>query len=335
MSVSVFCKFKYIIIFSPSCPENHMILTFFHIWDLQVSPTQSLVTSVMFRPSLEALQLRMGTDHTPKPYFHPLFEFHAPINVKIMRFTQVDNISVLETIGLAVSNAVNLEELSIWADEDKGLTLDSLFDSWKGTCAYNLASLDIRGFHGLGAAPQSLWDRLSPLNLQDLTLQLVGDLQSTKCIEFWEESLKAGLRPMKLSSNLVTPGLTQFIASFSGLKVFSILSSDGPPAELLLPLLQALQTQHSTTLKALAICPQGHLAEYTLDDSIISQLSAGFPEIEELRFGLSQPSTVSRFLSNSRHFLSILLTASSLRKQYMLPCAVPNLEFSISYLGTH
>lgn len=275
---------------------------------MQVSPTQLLVTSVMFRPSLEALQLRMGTDHTPKPYFHPLLEFHAPINVKRMRFTQVDNISVLETIGLAISNAANLEELSIWADEDMGLTLDSLFDSWEGACAFNLVCLDIRGFHGLGTAPQSLWDRLSPFNLQELTLQLVGDLQSTKCDEFWEHSFKAGLRPLQLSTNVVTPGLAQFIASFSGLKTFNVLPSDGPPAELLLPLLQALQAQHFTTLKALAICPQGHLAEYTLDNSIVAQLSAGFPEIEELRIGLSQLSTVSRLPANSRHFLSILLT---------------------------
>ena len=273
---------------------------------MQVSPTQLLVTSVMFRPSLEALQLRMGPKHTPKPYFHPLFEFHAPINVKIMRFTQVDDISVLETIGLAVSNAANLEELSIWVDGDIGLTLDSLFDSWKGTCAYNLASLDIRGFYGLGAAPQSLWDRLSPTNLRELTLQLVGNLQSTKCVEFWEQSFKAGLRPLQLSSNLVTPVLTQFIASFSGLKTFDILPSDSPPAEPLLPLLQALQEQHSMTLEALAICPQGH--EYILDNNIVTRLSAGFPGLEELRFGSSQLSTVSRLLANSRHFLSILLT---------------------------
>lgn len=273
----------------------------------------------MFRPSLEALQLRMGTDHTPKSYFHPLFEFHAPINVKRMRFTQVDNISVLKTIGLAVSNSVNLEELSIWADEDVELSLDSFFDSWKGTCAYNLASLDMRGFYGLGTAPQSLWDRLSPFNLRELTLQLVGDLQSTKCVKFWEQSFKSGLRPLQLSSNLVTPGLTQFIASFSGLKTFNILPSDGAPAELLLPLIQSLQEQHSTTLKALAICPQGHLAEYTLDNSIVTRLSAGFPEIEELRFGLSQLSTVSIFLTNLRHLLSILLTTLSLSKQYMLP----------------
>lgn len=263
---------------------------------MQMSPTQLLVTSVMFQPNLEVLQLRMGTDHTPKPYFHPFLEFHAPINVKVMRFTQVDNIGVLESIGLAVSNAVNLEELRIWADEDIGLTLDSLFDNWKGTCAFNLSRLEIRGFYGLGAAPQSLWDRLSPSNLQELTLQLAGDLQSTKCIEFWEQSSKAGLRPLHLSSNLVTPGLTQFISSFSGLMTLNLLPSDSPPAELLLPLIQALQEQHSTTLKILAICPQGGLAEYTLDNSIVAQLSAGFPELEELRFGLSQLSPVSIYI---------------------------------------
>ena len=237
-----------------------------------------------------------------------------------MRFTQVDNISVLETIGLAVSNAANLEELSIWADEDMELTLNSLFESWKDTCAINLVSLDIRGFYGLGVAPQLLWDRLSPFNLRELTLQLVGDFQSTKCVEFWEQSLKAGLRPLQLSTNLVTQGLTQFIASFSGLKTFNILPSDSPPAEPLLPLLQALQEQHSMTLKVLAICTQGHLAEYTFDNNIVTQLSVGFPEIEELRFGLSHLSTVSRLLANSRYFLCILLTTLlSLSKQYMLP----------------
>lgn len=277
---------------------------------MQVSPTQLLVTSVMFRPSLETLQLRLGTDDTPKPYFHPLFEFHAPINVRTMRLIQVDNNSILESIGLAISKATKLQELSIWADEDSSLTLDSLFGSWKGKCAFQLISLDIRGFDGLGTAPQSLWDRMSPFKLRELTLQLKGNFQSAKCIEFWEQSFKAGLRPVWLSTNLVTPGLTQFIASCSGLEMFNILPSDSSPAEPLLPLIQALREQHSATLKALAICPQGHPADYTFDNSMVTRLSADFPEIEELRFGLSQQSTVSRLLANLRHFLSILLTTS-------------------------
>lgn len=261
---------------------------------MQISPTQLLVTSVMFQPKLETLQLRMSTDHTPKPYFHPLFEFHTPINMKIMRFLQVDKSSVLRTIGLAVSNAANLEELSIWADEDKRLTLVPLFDSWQSTFAYCLTSLDIRGFCSFGAATaQLLWDRISPLYLRELTLQLGGDFRITDGNEFWEESFKAGLRPLHLSSNLLNTGLTQFIAAFSGLRTFNILPSDNPPAELLLSVLQALQTQHSATLKVLAICPQGHGTEYTLDSNIVSRISTAFPEIEELRFGLSQLSTVS------------------------------------------
>ena len=77
------------------------------------------------------------------------------------------------------------------------------------------------------------------------------------------------------------PGLTKFIASFSGLKTFNILPSDSPPAEPLLPLLQALQEQHSMTLKAFTICLQGH-QEFTLNNNIATQLSAGFPELEEL-----------------------------------------------------
>lgn len=261
--------------------------------------TQALVTSIMERPSLEFIQLRLGTNSTPKPFFHPTFEFHQPTNVKVMRFVQVNDPAVLRSISLAVSRAVHLQELSIQADSDSRLSLDSLLASCNGRYAFQLHILDLRGFDGLGMTPRSFWDTLSPSNIRELILQLGEKAQLTECAEFWNELIKAGLRPRLLSSNMALPGLKDFLLSFTGLEVFSITPpSPSSLIEPLLPLLQALQERHSATIKALAINPNDNSADYTLDIDTIGQLSAAFPGIEELRFGLVHPNLVSRLPAN-------------------------------------
>lgn len=137
---------------------------------------------------------------------------------------------------------------------------------------------------------------------EDITivcLSIGGKAQLTERADFWNELIKAGLRPRLLSSNMAIPGLKDFLLSFAGLEVFSIT----PPSSLSLIeplslLLQALQDRHSATIKALAININDNSADYTLDIDTIGQLSAAFPGIEELRFGLVHPNLVSIFPTN-------------------------------------
>lgn len=261
--------------------------------------TQTLVTSVMERPDLEYIQLRLGTDSTPKPFFHPTLEFYQPIGVKVMRFVQINDPAVLRSISLAISRAVNLQELHVQADPDSRLSLDSLLASCNGRCAFQLRSLDLQGIDAIDMTARSLWDTFSPLKLRELTLQLGKKDQLTECTDFWEESMKVGLRPRRLSTNLALPGLKEFLLSFAGLEVFNITPpSPSLSIEPLLPLLQALQEKHSATIKVLAINPDGYSTDYTLDLGTIEKLSAAFPGIEELRFGLVQPSLVSKSRAN-------------------------------------
>lgn len=244
--------------------------------------------------------MRLGTDNTPKPFFHPTLEFRQPINVKVMRFVQVNDPEVLRSVSLAILRAIHLQELGIEADEDVGLSLDSLLASFSGRPVFQLRSLDLRGFVALGRmTSRSFWNTLSPSKLRDLSLHFGRTAQMTECRDFWDESIKAGLRPRRFSSNLALPGLKEFLRSFSGLEVFIITPpSSSPLIEPLPPLLQALHEKHSATIKALAIDPGGKSADYTLGLNAIEKLGVAFPEIEELRFGLVKPSLVSKSFDN-------------------------------------
>ena len=266
---------------------------------MQISLTQALLTSIMEQPSLEFIQLRLGTNCTPKPFFHPTLEFHQPANVKVMRFVQVNDPAVLQSISLAVARAVDLQELSVQADPDSRLGLDSLFASCKGRCAFRLRLLDLQGFDAIGMTPHSFWNMLSPSNIRELTLHLGEKAQLTEHVDFWNVLIKAGLRPRPLLSNMAIPGLKVFLLSFAGLEVFSIM----PPLSLSLMeplplLLQSLQDRHSAMIKALAININDNSADYTLDIDTIGQLSAAFPGIEELQFGLVHPNLVSILPTN-------------------------------------
>lgn len=64
--------------------------------------------------------------------------------------------------------------------------------------------------------------------------------------------------------------------------------------ERLLPLIQALQKQHSSTIRVLALSSNNHFDGESLDSSAIEELRAGFPAVEELRIEVQQASQVSK-----------------------------------------
>lgn len=268
------------------CPK-WIQLTKSNSWDLAVSPTQYLVTTVIFTSTIERLQLRLGTDSTPSPYFHPPLEFWPPINVRALTLIQIDDQSVLQSIGSVLRTATRLKELTMWADGDKMLPFSEVSSTWRGRVPFSLTSLDLRGFVDFGQSSCPLWNLLSPVNLRALTLHVGPYLDVADFSSFWESSVTANLRPKQLSTNLVMNGLAVFIQSFSGLEAFSITS----PSTVCVPerldlLLGALGKQHSATLKVLSIDSEGVLADHLLDDISLDQIVNQFKYIEELRLGM-------------------------------------------------
>lgn len=241
----------------------------------------------MHAPYLEALQLRLGIDSTPLPYFRPSLKFQPPINVRTLNLIQIDDEPVLRSVGAALRIATHLKELTMWADGDSMLSLSEVSSSWHGCLPFELTFLDLRGFVDLGTRPCALWNLFSPVKLMALTLHVGPEFDVADCSEFWETSVVAELRPKQLSTNLVVHGLKQFIHSFSGLEAFSITSPNVACRPEPLPLLlDALEEQHSTTLKVLSVDPQGALANHLLDDETLMQMPTRFTNIEEFRFGM-------------------------------------------------
>ncbi|KAJ5185882.1 hypothetical protein N7491_006248 [Penicillium cf. griseofulvum] len=255
-------------------------------WDLAVSPTQHLVTTVIFTPTLERVQLRLGTDSTPSPYFHPPLEFWPPINVGILTLIQIDDETVLRSIGSVLRTATRLRELTMWADGDRMLHFSEVSSTWCGQVPFKLSFLDLRGFVDLGRPSCALWSLLSPVKLRTLNLNVCPGFDLADSSEFWGISVVADLKPKQLSTNLVVHGLEGFIHSFSGLEAFSITSPAACVPEPLDLLLDALEKLHSATLKVLSIDPQGVLSKHLLDDAFLNEFANRFPNIEELRFGM-------------------------------------------------
>ncbi|KAJ5337449.1 uncharacterized protein N7506_005471 [Penicillium brevicompactum] len=260
---------------------------FKYCWDLAVSPTQHLVTTVIFTPTLEKVQLRLGTDSTPSPYFHPPLEFWPPINVRALTLIQIDDESVLRSIGSVLQTATRLRELTMWADGDRMLRFSEVSSTWCGQVPFQLTSLDLRGFVDLGRPSCALWSLLSPVKLRTLTLNVGPGFDIADLSVFWENSVVANLRPKQLTTNLVMHGLKDFIDSFSGLEAFSITSPTiACVPERLDILLEALGNLHSATLKVFSIDPQRALANHLLDDVLLDRFVNRFANIEELRIGI-------------------------------------------------
>jgi hypothetical protein len=152
-----------------------------------------------------------------------------------------------------------------------------------------LMSLDLRGFIDLGQPSCALWSLLSPAKLQALSLYVCRGCDFDDSFEFWETSTRAELRPKRLATNLVVPGLKTFLQSFSGLEAFSITSLINKfVSDPLNVLLGALEKNHSEALKFLSVDPIGALANHVFDNALLAYFTCHFPHIEELRIGMAE-----------------------------------------------
>ncbi|KAB8270375.1 hypothetical protein BDV30DRAFT_229019 [Aspergillus minisclerotigenes] len=233
---------------------------------------------------LRCLRIRMGTDCTPKPFFRPTLHLHTTVKLRVMHLTQVDNVVVLQSLGVALKDATELERLSIWADDRAELSISSLVEDWHKPAPFRLRSLDIRGFSDIGIPAKSMWAAIPPTKLRELTLELGPSLLVQDPTEFWDASVEADLRPLRLRVNLGTRGIQEFISSFSGLEAFHLVPSDTlQPMEPIRVLVDALRRHHASTLKVLGLSPFLGGSKYVLDVPDIKYLVGALPDIEELR----------------------------------------------------
>ena len=177
-----------------------------------------------FPANLEYLQLRVGTNGSPTPFFHPTLEFDRYTNLRSLSVVEVTGLESLNSVGNALFFTERLNELAISANKGSRLSLGDLFTGWTGRKTLNLRTLDLRGFASLGSPPASIWDSITPSRLEELTLEIgASDRPLEDYGEFWEAAAAAGVRLTRLETNLITGGLTRFICSFSGLEALLLL----------------------------------------------------------------------------------------------------------------
>ncbi|RAH79107.1 hypothetical protein BO86DRAFT_421049 [Aspergillus japonicus CBS 114.51] len=257
------------------------------VWDMQVSLTQYLVSNVVLRPMLRNLQLRMGTDCTPKPFFRPPLNMKLSMSLTVLSLVQVDDVDVMRSVGTAVRSATNLRELTIWADNNSGISVSTLFEGWPTHLASQLHLLDLRGFAALGVTPADFWAMLRPSKLTTVTLDFLDpDSLATTVRDFWDAGLEADFRPVRLTTDLVNNSIDGFLRAFSGLEVFHGIPIRGQTSSQMVAsesLLEVLEQQHGATLKVLGLSLPCHEDRPCSCVELLRLIATKLPQLEELR----------------------------------------------------
>ncbi|KAH8705683.1 hypothetical protein BGW36DRAFT_393226 [Talaromyces proteolyticus] len=251
------------------------------IWDAHITPTQQLISVLSLASNLKLLQLRVSTNDTPFPYFHPTLRLDGYINLRSLTLIHINTSAILHPIGNVLFSSKNLDELSLRADESRQLLFRPTFDDWAGQKVLNLKTLDLRGFVDLDSPSQPMWDYLSLVDLKILTLETTPSLLENP-ENVWG-MLTAG------KTNLVSTSLITFIASFSGLESLCLTPSLQPQATHVIPsCLACLARLHSSSLRVLSVLTRNENEEtYGLDQNCLEFISVQCALLEEFGFGLS------------------------------------------------
>lgn len=270
-------------------------------WDAQISPTQRLVSALALRAELHSVQLRLATNGTPQPYFHPLLAFEPFPKLTSLNLVQVDKAEILSSISHVLTLSPQLSELRIWADVDSELSLAALFFFQPPKTKFRLSTLDLRNFVSLNIDPHVLWDYVDTTYLSDLTLDVVGSFKPNEHVDFWNNARLAGVNLQRLSTNVITTNLANFLESYSGLRTMIIMPNGGPdPAEPLAQLLRVLTSRHADTLRVLALHPPvlgGDNPEYSLSLRTLEAIVTAFHQLSELAILIKQLVRVVEMLS--------------------------------------
>ncbi|PYH42460.1 uncharacterized protein BP01DRAFT_376146 [Aspergillus saccharolyticus JOP 1030-1] len=299
------------------------------VWDMPVALTEFLVSNLVLQPMLRRLQLRMGTDCTPKPFFRPPLTMRLSANLTVLSLVQIDDVEVMGSLGVTIRSATNLRELTIWTDNISGISLGALFEHWPTTLPSNLHLLDLRGLGALGVTPANFWATMCPKKLTTLTLEFADPGIIVPTVrDFWDAGFAAGFRPTRLTTNFADDTLGGFLEGFSGLETLQITPIKGrEPARLTASraLFEVLDRQHGATLRGLALNLPCYEYAPCACVELLDRLARTFPLLEELRirqakvdavrisfltpFPLLIPTAFTHFSSTTRAIKSALSLA--------------------------
>lgn len=292
-------------------------------WDAQVAPTQNLVSTVGIPTTLEYLQLRVGTNGSLTPFFHPAIEFHHFTNLRSLNIVEVNDRAMLSAVGNAIFMAEQLTNLTIWTNNDAELPLDGIFADWPGPKLLHLKTLDLRGFGSLGTSASTIWESVTSSHLTEFTLNIGASARPIEdYVNFWEDGAKSGVQLTRLGTNLVTESLETFIRSFSGLKVLILMPCEltSQTSQPLSSLLDTVTTEHSASLEVLSIQPQGaDDKEHLLNRTLLTALTASCTKLEEIAFGILQHEMVRSMLKPLFESSHSCFSPSFLSLEVMIP----------------
>jgi hypothetical protein len=244
---------------------------------------------------MEHLHLRLATDHTPQPYFHPILRFVDFTRLRSLILIQIDREDILTSIGKVLALPPTLMELRIWADADAQLSLSTMFAELPAPGKLSLILLDLRGFADLNSFDRPLWTVVSPTVITHLTLEIGSPFLHEEYIEFWTSASFAHVQLTHLSTNIVSSGLVDFISSFNGLSSLVILpSNQSNPVDHLQFSLKVLAAAHSETLRVLDLHPQGiDERAYLMLNEDLKAVAMTCVGLTEFAFGIQEDELVS------------------------------------------
>ena len=259
-----------------------------HSWDAQVAVTQRLMYALSQCRQLECLQLRMATNHTPRPYAHRDLTFYSYQNLRCLRLIQVDNASILRSLGCMLSVDPQLCDLALWADPDAALSLESFLLELPEHHRFSLSSLDLRGFVALYPQPALFWSIFSAASLTDLTLHVHPLLDDHSRHDFWTSARAEPLRLTRVNTNAICANLVTFLHESAGLEVARFDPAGCLQlAQTLQRLIVAVLQGHAKTLRVLSVDPwtEGSVMQH-LDTRLLAFIAAHGLRLKELAVGL-------------------------------------------------
>jgi hypothetical protein len=241
--------------------------------------------------NLEYLQLRVGTNGSPTPFFHPTLAFSRCSNLRSLNIVEITDLESLISIGKAIFSTERLIELTLSANKDSRLPVAGIFASWTAAKSLDLRILDLRGFSNLGCPAESLWESVNASRVRELTIDIGESEQPLEDFAgFWEAATAAGVQLIRLETNLITGGLSSFLRSFNGLEILILLPCllESYSFQPLSPFLLMLAAEQSSSLRVLSVRPQGlNETEYLLDQYMLASLTTSCTQLQEVAFGIN------------------------------------------------
>jgi hypothetical protein len=247
---------------------------------------------------LQSLYLRLGTDDTPIPYFHPLLVFRGFSTLRSLSLVQIDREDMLESVGNLLGETLKLEHLMLDVDPDSGLTMDILLGPMYKAKKTLLTSLRLYGFAGPGILehPKEIgWAVGLAPHLTSLTLEIRTSQDVDHFEDFWYMIQEYDVRLTSIRTNLLCEGFILFLASYSSLEKITVTPFSEPSlANMLSRFLDVLANGHARTLRVLGVLPQDPcIMAYNFDAVQVESVMLACAGLHRLGFPLDGGTLVS------------------------------------------